>query len=62
MRAHMRGPGALEEFSARGGTGLGSSTDFRDALRLFGKANRDGGDYYNVCHQGLRFPHGPQPR
>ncbi len=48
VRAHMRVPGALEEFSARGGTGLGSSTDFRDALRLFGKANRDGGDYYSV--------------
>ena len=44
----MRVPGALEEFSARGGTGLVSSTDFRDALRLFGKANRDGGDYYSV--------------
>jgi hypothetical protein len=47
-KAYMMVPGALEEFAARGGVGLASSAPFRDALRLFGKANRDGGDYYSV--------------
>ncbi len=44
-KAYMMVPGALEEFAAQGGVGLVSSAPFREALRLFGKANRDGGDH-----------------
>lgn len=47
-KAYMMTPGALERFSASAGVGLASSVNFRDALRLFGKANRDGGDFYSV--------------
>jgi hypothetical protein len=41
----MMVPGALEEFAAQGCVGLVSSAPLREALRLFGKANRDGGDF-----------------
>ncbi|NND04253.1 MAG: hypothetical protein HKN91_15855 [Acidimicrobiia bacterium] len=59
LKAYMMVPGVLEEFAARGGAGLASSADFRDALRLFGKANRDGGDYSMVYEYAEREFGGP---
>jgi hypothetical protein len=47
-REYARFPGAIEGFAAKASSGMKGSSAFREALRVFGRPNRDAADYYLV--------------
>ena len=47
-KEYMRFPGVVETFAARAAAGMTASTNFQQAFRVFGRANRDAADYYLV--------------
>lgn len=47
-KEYVRRPGVIEMFAAKAAAGMAASIDFQEALRVFGRANRDAADYYIV--------------
>lgn len=67
VREYARFPGVIEGFAAKASLGMKTSSTFREALRVFGRPNRDAADFYLVYElaekefggwQGIRDPLG----
>ena len=48
VRAYASFPGEMENFASKAAKGFSASSSFREALRVFGRANRDAADFYLV--------------
>ena len=48
VKVYASFPGEMETFASKAAAGFSVSDDFREALRVFGRANRDAADYYLV--------------
>ena len=47
-KVYVSSPGEMQTFASKAATGLSTSAEFRNALRVFGRANRDAADFYLV--------------
>lgn len=47
-KSYVAFPGDMERFASNAADGMAQSSDFRDALRLFGESTRDSAAYYMI--------------